>query len=253
VIGLKERSRETLPRVGLALASLSGLLVALAPTGDVASGPARGAPATTATLDLGGGVAVIGIAGLLLLLASALAPWLWARLVGLGVATMLCLTSGLIVLAGRTSNDFAAGADISLERAGLLLALAFWVGIAGIVVVLIGFRRIAMAVPEPSPDGAPAGGAEPAVAAGIPPRPSGKATSSLVLGLAGVIGAFVSIFAFGGPLAVALGSLALGDIRASGGDLRGRGTAIAGIALGIVGLSLLIALVGAAMFAVSPD
>ena len=241
--GPRYRVTSGLVRAGLALAAVAGLLMALAPTGDIASGPARDAPRTTATIDLEPAVGALGVAGAVLLAAAAAAPWLWAHLAGVALATIVSATAGLIVLTGRTSDDFVADVNVSLERGGVLLALAFWVGLAAVVVTLIGFRRVAMAE-DPAPEGeaaAAAGGEE------VRRSTSGKATVSLVLGVAG----FITVFA--SALAIAFGTLALGDIRASRGALGGRGVAIAGLVLGFVALSLLIALVGSGMLSAKPN
>jgi hypothetical protein len=74
---------------------------------------------------------------------------------------------------------------------------------------------------------------EPAAPAGT----SGKATTSLILGL---LSPFCSLFA--GIPAIILGSLALKDVKRSRGRLQGQGLAITGIVLGSVGslLSLLL-------------
>jgi Domain of unknown function (DUF4190) len=242
--GPRYRVTSGLVRAGLGIGAVAGLLMALAPTGDIASGPARDAPRTTATIDLEPAVGALGVAGAVLLAAAAVAPWLWAHLAGVALATIVSATAGLIVLTGRTSDDFAADADVSLERGGVLLALAFWVGLAAVVITLIGFRRVAMADVAPAPEGevAPATGVEEGRRS-----TSGKATVSLVLGIAG----FITVFA--SALAIAFGTLALGDIRASRGALGGRGVAIAGLVLGFVALSLLIALVGSGMLSAKPN
>ena len=52
---------------------------------------------------------------------------------------------------------------------------------------------------------------------------------------------------------MALGSLALGEIRASDGVLPGRGLAIAAVVLGLVALCLLVALVGVGTLAATPS
>jgi Domain of unknown function (DUF4190) len=242
VTGASYRSTNTMVRAGIALGAVAGVLVALAPSGDLASGPARGAPDTIATIDLDSTVGLLGAAGAVLLIAAAAVPFLWAHLAGVALATIVGATAGLIVLTGRTSDDFAADAEVTLERGGVLLVLAFWVGLAAVLVALIGFRRIAMAEPEVPPDGEVIAEQEEVVA----PRTSGKATAALVLGIAG----FITVFA--STLAIALGTLALGEIRGSRGTLGGRGIAIGGLALGIIALSLLIAFVGAGMLTASP-
>ena len=158
----------------------------------------------------------------------------------------MAATSGLIVLTGRTSDDFAADADVSLERGGVLLMLAFWVGLAGVIVTLVGFRRLAMGAAE-APVAPEAAAEGPEEEQPTTRRTSGKATVALVLGIAG----FITVFA--STLAVAFGTLALGDIRASRGTLGGRGAAIAGLVLGFIALSLLIALVGSGMLSATPS
>jgi hypothetical protein len=243
VTGARYRSTSLLVRAGLGIGAIAGLLVALAPTGDLVSGPARDAPETVATIDLEGAVGALGVVGAILLAAAAAAPWLWAHLAGVALTTVVAATSGLIVLTGRTTDDLAPDADVSLERGGVLLLLAFWVGLAATIVTLVGFRRVAIDASEAA--GEPAPGAE--VDSEARRRTSGKATVSLVLGIAG----FLTVFA--STLAIAFGTLALGDIRASGGALGGRGIAIAGLVLGFVALSLLIALVGSGMVSASPS
>ena len=240
--GPRYRSTSFLVRAGLVVAAIAGVLMALAPSGDLVSGPARDDAGATATIDLEPAVGALGVAAAVLLAGAAAAPWLWAHLAGVALGTIVGATAGLIVLTGRTSDDFVADADVSLERGGTLLVLAFWVGLAGVVAALIGFRRVAMAT-EPPAEGAPAA---PAAGVGVRRRTSGKATVSLVLGIAG----FITVFA--SALAIAFGTLALGDIRASRGALGGRGVAIAGVVLGFVALSLLIALVGSGMLSATP-
>ena len=242
--GARYGSTNALVRAGLAVGAAAAVLIAVAPTGDLASGPGRAAADRTATIDLEPAVGLLGAAAAVLLIAAAVAPWLWAHLAGVALCTIVAATSGLIVLTGRTSDDFAADSDISLENGGVLLVLAFWVGLVAVIVTLVGFRRVAIAASDAPPaDGEPAAGDEAEEAA---PRSSGKATLALVLGIVG----FITVFA--SALAIAFGTLALGDIRASRGTLGGRGIAIAGLVLGFVALSLLVALVGSGMLTASP-
>lgn len=239
------RSTNAFVRAGLAIGAAAAVLVALAPTGDLASGPGRDAADRTASIDLEPAVGLLGAAVAVLLVAAAVVPWLWAHLAGVALCTIVAATSGLIVLTGRTSDDFVADSDISLENGGRLLVLAFWVGLVAVIVTLVGFRRVAIAASDaPPPDGEPVAGQEAEEAA---PRSSGKATVALVLGIAG----FITVFA--SALAIAFGTLALGDIRASRGALGGRGIAIAGLVLGFLALSLLVALVGSGMLTASPS
>jgi hypothetical protein len=236
-----DRAAGPATRAGLLLGVGAGILVALAPTGDLAEGPARGRPEVLATIDLEPLVAGLGIAGAVLLLAAAVAPWLWAHLAGVALATILAATAGLIVVSGRTSDDFAVDADVTLRSGGILLVLAFWLGLASVLVTLVGFRQTAMARSQR----ALAAGPPAETADGLPDK-SRKALISLVLGVAG----FITVIA--SSLAIAVATLALGDIRGSGGRLGGRGLAIAGLVLGFVTLSLLAVLVGLGTLTAKP-
>jgi hypothetical protein len=66
-----------------------------------------------------------------------------------------------------------------------------------------------------------------------PPKTSGLAITSLVLGIVGITCIFP---VFGAILAIIFGVLALNKINKSGGRITGQGQAIAGIVLGGVGL-----------------
>jgi serine/threonine-protein kinase len=76
----------------------------------------------------------------------------------------------------------------------------------------------------------------------VKPPSSGKATASLVLGIAALLLACIVVGGLPGVLAAIFGHLALRDIRRSEGRLRGQGAAIAGLLLGYfsIGLALLI-------------
>lgn len=65
-----------------------------------------------------------------------------------------------------------------------------------------------------------------------PPRTSGLAVASLVLGILILCG-------IGSLLATIFGAVALGQIGRSGGNLNGKGMAIAGLVLGILGLGFI--------------
>jgi Domain of unknown function (DUF4190)/zinc-ribbon domain len=71
-----------------------------------------------------------------------------------------------------------------------------------------------------------------AVAAAAPAKANGMATTSLVLGIAGIFLGILSV------VAVALGYAARRQIDASGGTQGGRGMAVAGIVLGWIGVGL---------------
>ena len=70
---------------------------------------------------------------------------------------------------------------------------------------------------------------------GMPPKTSGMAIASLVLGIVGVLTCGCMILAI---LAVVFGQLGKKDIRTSGGAKTGAGLAQAGFILGIVGIVL---------------
>jgi hypothetical protein len=176
-------------------------------------------------------------------------PRLWTWLAGLGLTTGLAGACGLVVITGRTSDDFAADADVSLLAGGRLLTMAFWVGMVAVGVMLVGFRKLALA-PRPAGEDAVAGeeGADDPAPSGRRSRTgSRKASLSFALG----VGGFVVVIA--SSLAVAIGALALGEIRASGGRMGGRGLAIAGLVLGLVALCLLAALVGVGTLVATPQ
>lgn len=240
--GPRYRASSLLVRAGLGIGAIAGVLVALGPSGDLVSGPSRDDPGATATIDLEPAVGGLGLAAAVLLVGAAVAPWLWAHLAGVALATIVAATAGLITLTGRTSDDFVADADVSLERGGVYLALGFWVGLVAVIVTLVGFRRVAMEATAAAAEETP----PPPPEEGVRPRTSGKATVALVLGIAG----FITVFA--SSLAIAFGTLALGDIRASRGTVGGRGVAIAGLVLGFVALSLMIALVGSGILSATP-
>ena len=88
----------------------------------------------------------------------------------------------------------------------------------------------ALVVPQPKP----VGDLDFADLRPEPTRVSGKAVTSLVLGLC----SFVCIFLTGIP-AIIFGCLSLGDINQSKGRLRGRGLAVSGITLGALGSSVI--------------
>ena len=70
---------------------------------------------------------------------------------------------------------------------------------------------------------------------GMPPKTSGMAIASLVLGIVGIITCGCMIFSV---LGIVFGVIAKKDIRESGGTKTGAGLAQAGFILGIVGVVL---------------
>ena len=235
-------------RVGLLLGAGAGLLAALAPLADLVEGPSRDTPGVTASLEPGGAVGGFGVLVAIFLLAAVFVPRLWTWLAGLGLATGLSATCGLVVITGRTSDDFAPDADVSLLGGGRLLTVAFWVGIVAVGVMLVGFRQLALA-PRPVDEGVDAESVE----ADGPGTPAGPRSGSRKASIAFALGVVGFIIVIASSLAVALGALALGDIRTSGGTMAGRGLAIAGMVLGLVALCLLAALVGVGTLAAKPS
>lgn len=82
---------------------------------------------------------------------------------------------------------------------------------------------------------------DPAVACGLSPETSGKATFSLICGLLFILPP-VSL------TAVIFGHLALSDIKKSAGRLTGKGLAITGIVLGYLGVACLIGFIGLGIY-----
>jgi hypothetical protein len=237
-------------RAGLALGAAAGVIAAVAPRWDLVEGPSRSAADVTKVVGSPGAVGGFGVLVAILLVVAIFRPRLGLWLTGLGFVTALAGACGLVVITGRTSDDFARDADVSLLGAGKLLTLAFWVAIVAVAVMLVGFQKLALA-PRPAEEDA-AGDEEGAVE----PTPSGRGRRKLSSGKASLafalgIGGFIIVI--GSSLAVAIGSLALGDIRASGGVLPGRGLAIAAVVLGLVALCLLAALVGVGTLVARPS
>jgi hypothetical protein len=103
---------------------------------------------------------------------------------------------------------------VVLAGAGWLMLAGSLALFAGTAIALAGFRL-------------PARGPDPAAA----PR-EGKAVASLVLSIAGLMLPFLC------APGIALGLLAVDDVRTTGGRIGGRGVAIAGVVVGGVGLAL---------------
>lgn len=184
----------------------------------------------------------IGVIAIIVLGLAAALPFLWAHLGGIAIAAGFAYLCGGTVAVARVSDDFAPGAEISLERGGVLLVTAFWLALAGVVIALLGVRAYAA--------GRRAGGDDegepPTAEAPSEPRTSPRAIAAVALGLGGIL------TVASGALAIAIGTLALSDIRLADGRLTGRGLAIAGIVLGVLVLTLLTALVGVGALAASP-
>lgn len=212
-------------RGGLLLAGNGALLLALSPLGDIVTGPAADTPGAVYTTGTGVSVAVIGALAAAVILAAGALTLLWAHLVSLVVGTGVALVAAFLVISARTADGFADGADLDVGGGGLLLVAAFWLSLAGVVVALVGVRLVAQAAPPVR------------MRSGALQR-ARTAPFAAILGVLGVVVVVTS------ALAVAYGTLALGDIRSSGERLAGRGMATAGVVLGVLVLSLLAAVGG---------
>lgn len=237
-------SHERLLRVGLAIGALAGVLLALAGLSDLAEGRPRDGGDQLLVLGPTDVVALIGAIAAVLVITTIVAPFPWARLVGIVVTTAVATTAGFEGIRARIAEDFVADERTTLLAGGILVVAAFWTAVAGIAVSLLAMRQIAQDRTE-EPD---------EVLDEIPMRPDGrplrsslKASLGFTLGLIGVLAPVLS------AVAVALSLGALGDIRAFKGRLGGRGMAIAGVVLGITGLSLLIAVLGVGALVLTPQ
>jgi hypothetical protein len=194
-------------RAGLVVAAVGGVLAA------ATSG------STVVSQDLGVRISVaggwwIGLVAAVVCAAAAAVPRIWARLAGVGLATLFAVILAFELIAFRTSDDLVPGRDVALGTAGWLLLSASVLLLGGTVIALTGFRR-------------------PSAEARASPAPrEGRAVTALVLGIVGV-----PIPILAAP-AVGVALMALDDVRASAGGLRGRGLAIAGLVLGIASLVL---------------
>lgn len=195
-----------LGRAGFVLAAIGGVLVA-------SSAGSTAVDQGFVTISVAGG-SWIGVVAAVLCVAAAAAPWAWARIAGVTVSALFALIVAFALIGFRSSDDLTPGVDISLGPAGYLMLFGSLLLFAGTAAALVGLR-----VPARGPD---------------PSRnPSqGKAVSSLVLGIVGVLIPFTA------APAVGLGLFALDDDTVTDGRLGNRGLAKAGIILGIVSLSL---------------
>lgn len=221
-------------RGGLALGAVSAALLALAPTADLVAGPAAPPRTGDYVADVGGSMTAVGVVLLLVIVAAIALRILWLHLVALVLVTAVALASSLLVITARISDNLAADGDISLRGGAWLLVGAFWIALAGVVVTLVGVRMVAI------------GGPPVQMARTGAQQRARTAPTAAIAGLLGVVVVITS------ALGVALGTLALGDIRASAERLTGRPMALTGIVAGILVLSLLATIGGIGMFVASP-
>jgi len=199
-----------LGRIGLGLCAVAALLFVFTTDSALVEQDVTGNSVSLSNSVIAYGVVLAVLVGL-----AAAAPWIWARLAGVTLGAVVAGIAGAVVVGARGDDNFTKGIDVALGGAGVILVVAFFVAVLGLILALVGFRHAAPAAAEP--------------AAGLPTT-SGKAIAALVLGLVGLILAPV------GALAVGFALLARDDIRLSGGMRAGHGMAIAGLVLGIVDL-----------------
>lgn len=224
-------ARQPLLTSGLGIGVVAALLACLAVGREIASGPGSGIASDVTAVELPVGVIAVFLIAAALLVASLAIPARWPRVVGVGVLTGLAATLAITVIIGRTSGDFLADSDVSLETGGSILIGAFMLSLAGLVLALVGARELAEAGRDAPP----------------PPGTSGRATAALVLGIAGFFAAVAA------SLAIVFATLAFAEIARAGSTRTGRGLAVAGLVLGIVALSLWAILLLAGVFAASPS
>lgn len=231
-------------RIGLLVGAAVAVLLPVASRFDLTSGRARSEPHGPHVLSVEPVVGIIGAVICAVLIAAALAPWGWSRLVGVFAVTLIATTSGIEVLRGRISQSFLPDERTALEAGGLMLTLAFWGAVVVVAAVLIALRRRALDV-APIDDEALA--AYPLRADGLTPARSPlSGTLGMALSLAGIVAPALS------GLAIALSLNALGQINAARGRLGGRVVALAGVAVGVIGLSLLVGVLGIGALVLSP-
>lgn len=197
-----------LGRAGFVVAAVGGVLTA------ATAGSTAVDQGDYGYIEVAGG-SWIGLVAAVLCVGAAAAPWVWARVAGVGISSFFAILIALAVVGFRTSEDLVASVDVTLAAAGWLMVCSSLVLFAGTGIALAGFRRPARG---PDPESAPR---------------VGKAVWSLVLALAGL-----TMLPFLAAPAVALGLLAVDDVRTTGGRIGGRGVAIGGIVVGIVALVL---------------
>lgn len=195
-----------LSRAGFVLAALGGVLTA------ASAGSTAVEQGDFGYIEVAGG-SWIGVVAAVLCVAAAAAPWVWARVSGVGLSSFFAILISFAVVGFRTSEELLPGVDVTLAAAGWLMVCGSLLLFAGTAVALVGFRS--------------RGGPDPASA----PR-EGKALSSLVLAVSALMLPFLA------APGVALGLLALDDNRSTGGRIGGRGVAIIGIVVGSVMLAL---------------
>ena len=146
-----------LGRAGFVVAAVGGVLTA------ATAGSTAVEQGDFGYIEVAGG-SWIGVVAAVLCVAAAAAPWVWARVTGVGIASFFAILVAFALIGFRTSEELLPGEDVTLASAGWLMLVSSLLLFAGTAIALAGFRR-------------PARGPDPAAA----PR-EGKAAASLVLG-----------------------------------------------------------------------
>lgn len=204
---------DRLCQAGLGLGAASGLLAALPGFTDKTVVAEQGL--STVSFEAVAFI-VVGLLTCVILAACALAPVAWARFTGIGLLGVATFIYAILVAGARGDDIFRfSSADITLGSGGALLAFAFLVATAGMVLALVGAPRMGRP-PVLDAEGRPIGGT------------SGYAITSLVLSLCGLISGFTA------PLGIAFAVAAFDDIKRGAPERTGRGLAVAGLVVGIV-------------------
>ncbi|MDH3225988.1 MAG: hypothetical protein OEM67_02720 [Thermoleophilia bacterium] len=131
--GLLARRWGVVPRAGLGLAALAGVIAALA-------GGLRGAEQLggLATVDISAvRIGTIGIGAAALLAWASIASWPLWREVGVGIATLLGVLLLLVVVGLRTDDALVPDVRVSLAGGGWLLVMAAIMAFAGLGIALV--------------------------------------------------------------------------------------------------------------------
>jgi hypothetical protein len=219
-------TRQRLTSGGLVLAIFSSLIAMTAAGRPLVSGPGRIA-GRTLVIDLPANTIGVYVIAAVVLLAMLLLHPLWAKLVGAATAFGLAGTEAFMVTIAKTSTRFHPGAATHLESGGKILGVAFIVGIAGVILMIVGAREL-----MPDPDRLTAD----LDAAGLPVRP-GSAMVALGFSALGVI------FFPAAPVGVILGLIAYMQITQARELVPGRNVALSAIILGTTWISLWVILV----------
>jgi hypothetical protein len=207
--------------IGLGVAIVSALVAMTAGGRALVSGPGR-VQGSALVIVLPNSTALVFVIAAVVLLGLVIVRASWAKLAGAAVVFGLAGTEALMVTIGRTSTRFPADAATHLQRGGQLLAIAFVIAIAGLLVMIVGAREL---MPTD-------GSSEPGLdSAGLPVRPGG-AVVALGFSVLGVI--FFPV----APVGVMMGLVAYWQIVRAGDRVPGRNIAFTAILLGTTWISL---------------